>query len=71
MFPTPRMDFNPRLRKGDDVKKYRQDNTGNISIHVSARETTALTLPFASTFFYFNPRLRKGDDEVIVWRMYQ
>jgi len=34
----------------------------DISIHVSARETTMFGFHFFKSGIYFNPRLRKGDD---------
>jgi len=55
--------FNPRLRKGDDYTiMHLATEQQRISIHVSARETTAPVSPWTPWMPYFNPRLRKGDD---------
>jgi len=37
---------------------------GNISIHVSARETTYQMVQYIPVIYHFNPRLRKGDDSL-------
>ena len=55
-------DFNPRSRKGSDMRHKISSHAIIISIHAPARGATTRKRKKRITKAYFNPRSRKGSD---------
>ena len=55
--------FNPRIRKGCDLRRVVSFNGKDVSIHASVKDATRAFVSGVILIFCFNPRIRKGCDE--------